>query len=67
MVYRTSVQGLFAVCNQVKCLLSLEERIDIARFVVKTVNNRIQVIASGHVSDDDSQQINEIQKYQIQA
>lgn len=56
------VQGLFAVCQSSEMFyLSLEERIDIARFVVKTVNNRVQVIASGHVSDKADEQIYEIQ------
>lgn len=47
------VDALFAVCQSSEMqFLSLEERVELARFVVQRVNGRIPVIASGHISDD---------------
>lgn len=47
------VDALFAVCQSSEMqYLSLEERVELAQFVVKHVNGRIPVIASGHISDD---------------
>lgn len=47
------VDALFAVCQSSEMqFLSLEERVELARFVVQHVNGRIPVIASGHISDD---------------
>ena len=47
------VDALFAVCQSSEMqLLTLQERVDLARFVVKQVDGRIPVIASGHISDD---------------
>ncbi len=46
------VDALFAVCQSSEVLfLTLEERVALASFVVKQVNGRIPVIASGHISD----------------
>ena len=56
------VQGLFAVCQSSEMFyLALEERLEIARFVLKTVQGRVQVIASGHVSDKIEDQVTELQ------
>lgn len=55
------VSGLFAVCQSSEMFfLSLEERIEIARFVKGQVNGRIPVIASGHISDKLEDQITEL-------
>lgn len=57
------VHGLFAVCQSSEMFyLSVEERVEIARFVVKTAGSRVQVIASGHVSDSIDDQVNELQR-----
>ncbi|HHV96954.1 MAG TPA: dihydrodipicolinate synthase family protein [Clostridiaceae bacterium] len=55
------VHGLFAVCQSSEMFfLSLEERVELARFVKKTVNGRIPVIASGHISETVEDQIYEL-------
>ena len=47
------VDALFAVCQSSEMqFLSLDERVELANFVVQHVNGRIPVIASGHISDD---------------
>lgn len=44
-------EALFAVCQSSEMLyLTLEERIQLARFTVDTVKERVPVVASGHVS-----------------
>ncbi|MFE5320814.1 dihydrodipicolinate synthase family protein [Paenibacillus sp. NPDC056579] len=59
---RQGVDGLFAVCQSSEMFfLTLEERSSIARFVVEKANGRVQVIASGHVSDSLTDQITELQ------
>ncbi len=51
--------GLFAACQSSEIFyLSLEERVELVRFVVQ--HARIPVIASGHVSDDLVDQIEEL-------
>lgn len=53
--------GLFAVCQSSEMFfLSLEERIELARFIKK--ESTIPVIASGHISDDFKTQITELNK-----
>lgn len=45
--------ALFAVCQSSEMqTLSLSERVELARFVVKTAAGRVPVVASGHISDD---------------
>ncbi|MFV0244593.1 MAG: dihydrodipicolinate synthase family protein [Qingshengfaniella sp.] len=45
-------QALFAVCQSSEMqFLSLEERVQLARFTMDKVAGRVPVIASGHVSD----------------
>ncbi|WJH33462.1 dihydrodipicolinate synthase family protein [Paenibacillus sp. CC-CFT747] len=59
---RQGVDGLFAVCQSSEMFfLTLEERRQIARFVVEQAKGRVPVIASGHVSDSISDQITELQ------
>lgn len=56
------VDGLFAVCQSSEMqFLTLEERIQITKCVVKQVNGRIPVMTSGHISDDLNTQIRELQ------
>lgn len=55
------VDALFAVCQSSEMqFLSLQERVDLARFVVQHVDGRIPVIASGHISDDIETQKTEL-------
>lgn len=49
--------ALFAVCQSSEMMaLSLEERVDLGRFVVEQAAGRVPVVVSGHVSDDIGQQ-----------
>lgn len=52
-------QALFAVCQSSEMLfLSLEERLELARFTAKQVAGRVPVVASGHISESlDDQRI----------
>jgi len=57
------VQGLFAVCQSSEMFfLSLDERIEVAKFIKLHANGRVPVIASGHVSDKIENQIIELNK-----
>lgn len=53
--------ALFAVAQSSEMqFLSLQERSDLARFVVDKVAGRVPVLASGHVSDDPEGQVEEL-------
>ncbi|EFD7764016.1 dihydrodipicolinate synthase family protein [Escherichia coli] len=53
--------ALFAVCQSSEMqYLTLEERVELASFVVEYSQQRVPVIASGHISDDLEQQIQEL-------
>lgn len=53
--------GVFAVCQSSEMFhLSLEERVQLAKTCVEAAGDRLQVIASGHISDDPEEQIREI-------
>lgn len=55
------VHGLFAVCQSSEMqYLSLDERTELAKFVVEAVNGRIPVAASGHNSSNLADQIDEL-------
>ncbi|NOU63975.1 dihydrodipicolinate synthase family protein [Paenibacillus sp. LMG 31461] len=55
------VHGLFAVCQSSEMiLLSLEERVAVARFVQEKAAGRVPVVASGHISESFQQQLEEI-------
>jgi 4-hydroxy-tetrahydrodipicolinate synthase len=55
------VDGLFAVCQSSEMfLLSLEERVQLARRCVELAGDGLPVIASGHVSDDFADQVAEL-------
>ncbi len=57
---KEKVSGLFAVCQSSEMFfLSLEERIEIARFVKEKAGN-LPVIASGHISDSIEDQVKEL-------
>lgn len=57
------VHGLFAVCQSSEMFrLSLDERVQIARFVREKAGGRVPVIASGHISEDSADQIEEIKR-----
>lgn len=57
------VHGLFAVCQSSEMFkLSLEERVALARFVKEKAAGRVQVIASGHISDSIEEQIDELKR-----
>ncbi len=55
------VKGLFAVCQSSEMFyLTLEERLEVAKCVLKAAAGRVPVIASGHVSDAMEDQVAEI-------
>ncbi|MDF2724786.1 MAG: dihydrodipicolinate synthetase family protein [Paenibacillus sp.] len=55
------VHGLFAVCQSSEMFkLTLSERVGIARFVKERAAGRVQVIASGHISDEFADQVEEL-------
>jgi 4-hydroxy-tetrahydrodipicolinate synthase len=55
------VDALFAVCQSSEMqFLTLHERVGIARAVVDQVNGRVPVVASGHVSDSEDMQVQEM-------
>lgn len=54
-------QALFAVCQSSEMqFLTLKERLELARFTAKTVNGRVPVIASGHISESLEDQRTEL-------
>lgn len=53
--------GVFAVCQSSEMFsLSLRERVSLARRCVELANGRLQVVASGHISDRLEDQLEEI-------
>ena len=57
----SGVSGIFAVCQSSEMFqLALEERIALARETVRLSAGRVQVVASGHISDDPAEQIEEL-------
>lgn len=63
--------GLFAMCQSSEMfLLSLEERVKVAKFVKDRVGNKAPVISSGHIScnpDDQADEINRIAETGVDA
>lgn len=58
---QNGAQALFAVCQSSEMqFLSLRERVELARFTVKSVKGRIPVIASGHISNGPQDQSEEL-------
>ena len=55
------VDGLFAVCQSSEMYhLTLQERVQIARFVKQKAGHHVPVVASGHISDGMQEQISEL-------
>ncbi|MTJ83107.1 MAG: dihydrodipicolinate synthase family protein [Telmatospirillum sp.] len=55
------VDVLFAACQSSEMqFLSLEERVDLSRFVVEQTGGRVPVVSSGHVSDTPDDQLAEL-------
>lgn len=53
--------ALFAVCQSSEMqFLTIDERSELARFVVRQVKGRVPVVASGHISDDPYSQLAEL-------
>lgn len=63
--------GLFATCQSSEIFfMSLDERRELTRFIVKKVAGRVPVIASGHISydlDDQGKELNEIAQCGVDA
>ena len=58
---QSGVSGLFAVCQSSEMFfLSLEERVQITRFVVARTAGRVPVVASGHIGDTLEEQAQEL-------
>ncbi|MFQ6817725.1 MAG: dihydrodipicolinate synthase family protein [Blautia sp.] len=55
------VAGLFADCQSSEMFfLSLEERVELARFIKEKAAGRVPVVASGHISDTIEEQAREL-------
>ena len=55
------VAGLFAVCQSSEMdFLSLNEKIELTKFIVEKVARRVGVVTSGHSADTISEQISEL-------
>lgn len=55
------VDVLFAVCQSSEMLfMTLEERVELSRFVVEKAGGRVPVVSSGHVSDSPEDQLKEL-------
>ena len=55
------VAGIFAVCQSSEMFfLTRKERVELVKFILKAVDGRVGVIASGHVEDDIEKQISDI-------
>ena len=60
---KEGVSGLFAVCQSSEMFfLSLEERVNVARYCVEKAAGRVPVIASGHISDAFEDQVEELKR-----
>ena len=60
---RQGCQGVFAVCQSSEMFyLSEDERVELARRVVKAAAGRLCVVASGHVSDGYEDQVRELRR-----
>ncbi len=57
---RQGVAGIFAVCQSSEMFyLSIDERVELAKFVVQHTPPHIKVIASGHIAPDAQTQIDD--------
>jgi 4-hydroxy-tetrahydrodipicolinate synthase len=58
---KNGLHGIFAVCQSSEMFyLSRDERKELAAFIVKAVNGRIPVVVSGHVSENETEQITDV-------
>lgn len=58
---KKGTDGIFTVCQSTEMHSLLpQEKIDIARCVVEAAEGRVQIVASGHTSDDINMQIEEL-------
>lgn len=58
---REGVDGIFAVCQSSEMFsLSLRERVELTRFIVREARGRLPVISSGHISDAYADQVEEL-------
>ena len=58
---RRGCDGIFAVCQSSELFyLTLEERVMLARTVVDAAQGRLEVVASGHISEMPAQQADEL-------
>jgi len=58
---QADVSGLFALCQSSEMFcLSLEERLDLTTFIVRQVNGRVPIIASGHITREIKRQVEEM-------
>ena len=56
------VAGLFAVCQSSEMwFMSLDERVELAKFIAQKSAGRVPVMASGHISYPLTEQVNELQ------
>ncbi len=57
------VDGIFAVCQSSEMFfLSLQERVELGRFVVQQAAKRVPVVVSGHISDTLEEQEEELRQ-----
>ena len=60
---KNGVDGIFAVCQSSEMFyLDLEEREQLGRFVVEKAAGRVPVVVSGHISEKEEDQIEEISR-----
>ena len=60
--YEGGCKGLFAVCQSSEMqFLSLKERVNLAKAVLELSDGRMDVVASGHISDSIEAQAEEVQ------
>lgn len=60
---KNGVDGIFAVCQSSEMFyLNLEEREQLGRFVVEKAAGRVPVVVSGHISEKEEDQIEEISR-----
>lgn len=61
--YESGCHGIFAVCQSSEMFfLSEDERVSLAERVVKANKGRMNIVASGHISDDIEDQIRELKR-----
>ena len=60
---RQGVAGIFAVCQSSEMTyMTIEERVELAGFIVKNAPSRMKVIASGHTADSLDEQVEDAKR-----